>query len=55
MNAQELDKKIGDEILIQYGDEVSTFMISGIYQDITYGGKTAKAAIPFLPPVRFKA
>ncbi|HHX63166.1 MAG TPA: ABC transporter permease, partial [Epulopiscium sp.] len=47
LNASDLGKEIGESITVRYqGDELH-FTISGIYQDITYGGKTAKANIDF--------
>ncbi|MGV8906613.1 MAG: FtsX-like permease family protein [Acetobacterium sp.] len=47
MNATELGKELGDAITVVYQGEELTFTVCGIYQDITYGGKTAKAAIDF--------
>jgi len=47
MNAAELGKKVDDALAVVYGDETMNFNVVGIYQDITYGGKTAKAAIDF--------
>lgn len=47
LNASELGKEVGDKITVTYGKEELPFIISGIYQDITYGGKTAKANINF--------
>ena len=47
LNASELKKEIGDDIAIRYAGEELLLTISGIYQDITYGGKTAKANIDF--------
>lgn len=47
LNATELGKKVGDSITVIYQARELTFNISGIYQDITYGGKTAKANIEF--------
>ena len=47
MNASELEKKIGDVLTVEYGGETMNYTIAGIYQDITYGGKTAKAAIDY--------
>ena len=47
LNASELGKKLGDTITVSYGGEELLFTVSGIYQDITYGGKTAKANIDF--------
>ena len=47
LSASEQGKEVGDGIAISYGGEELLFNISGIYQDITYGGKTAKANIDF--------
>lgn len=47
LNASELGKELGDDIRVSYGGEELLFTVSGIYQDITYGGKTAKANIDF--------
>ncbi|MDF2511992.1 MAG: transporter permease [Herbinix sp.] len=45
MNAVDLGKKVGDHINVTYQGKELIFRVCGIYQDITYGGKTAKAAI----------
>lgn len=47
MNAVDLGKKVGDFISVTYQGKEHIFQVCGIYQDITYGGKTAKAAINF--------
>jgi len=47
MNASELGKKAGDSLTAAYKGKELQFTVCGIYQDITYGGKTAKAAIDF--------
>lgn len=47
LNATELGKKVGDSLTVIYKGEELIFTVCGIYQDITYGGKTAKAAINF--------
>ncbi|MEO1814444.1 MAG: FtsX-like permease family protein [Acetobacterium sp.] len=47
MNAGELGKKVGDKLAVVYDGETMELTVAGIYQDITYGGKTAKAAINF--------
>ncbi|KUO51090.1 MAG: ABC transporter permease [Desulfitibacter sp. BRH_c19] len=47
LNAQELDKAVGDELqLIAHGQELQ-MTVSGIYQDVTNGGKTAKTLLPY--------
>lgn len=38
-----LNKKVGDEVTIKLGGGEQTLKVTGIYQDITNGGKTAKA------------
>lgn len=42
-----LDKKVGDEVKVLVGGAEQTLTVSGIYQDITNGGKTAKAGNGF--------
>ncbi|MDI0264661.1 ABC transporter permease [Clostridioides difficile] len=46
INANELEKSIGDNLSIFLKDKELILTVSGIYQDITYGGKTAKAMLP---------
>ncbi|WP_066307504.1 ABC transporter permease [Bacillus sp. FJAT-29814] len=38
-----LNKKVGDEVTVRVGRKERTLSVTGIYQDITNGGKTAKA------------
>lgn len=38
-----LDKKLGDEVIVKVDGVEKTLKVTGIYQDITNGGKTAKA------------
>ena len=38
-----LNKKVGDKVVVKVGGTEKTLKVSGIYQDITNGGKTAKA------------
>lgn len=38
-----LNKRIGDEVIVKVGGKDTPLKVSGIYQDITNGGKTAKA------------
>ncbi len=45
MIAGELEKSIGENIQLVVDDQIEMMQVSGIYQDITDGGKTAKAAI----------
>ncbi|MGV8979694.1 FtsX-like permease family protein [Clostridium sp.] len=39
----ELNKKVGDEVVVMASGEEKILKVYGIYQDITNGGKTAKA------------
>lgn len=43
MNADELGKKVGDVITLMIEEKEKHLTVSGIYSDITNGGKTAKA------------
>lgn len=43
MNADELNKKVGDVMTLMVAGKSKELVVSGIYSDITNGGKTAKA------------
>lgn len=43
MNADELNKKVGDVMTLMVAGKNKELVVSGIYSDITNGGKTAKA------------
>ena len=43
INASEMGKNVGDVILLMVEGQEKTLTVSGIYSDITNGGKTAKA------------
>lgn len=45
--AEELDKTVGSNMIIVAGGEAQRFTVSGIYQDVTSGGRTAKTACTF--------
>jgi putative ABC transport system permease protein len=47
LNAKEMGKKVGDTIVLFVDGEKRTMTITGIYQDVTHGGRTAKANLPF--------
>ncbi|MCL1995981.1 MAG: ABC transporter permease [Defluviitaleaceae bacterium] len=49
MNAVEFGVNIGDTITLLVGDEQHSLTVVGIYNDITYGGRTAKGLLPYLP------
>jgi len=57
LNSKEMQKKVGDKIKLQIGEEgkgknksksqyEKELLISGIYQDVTSGGRSAKALLP---------
>lgn len=47
MNAEEYQKKPGDVLTLVVNNEERRLNVCGIYQDVTNGGKTAKALLPF--------
>jgi len=47
LNSIDLNISPGDNLKIQYRGVESELTVTGIYQDITYGGKTTKADIDF--------
>lgn len=46
MNADELEKAVGDTLELLVNDVKLELTVCGIYQDVTNGGKTAKAILP---------
>mgnify|MGYP006271620809 FL=1 len=49
LNAQDLEREIGDTVTLvggQNGEAQQHLTITGIYQDVTNGGRTAKAVLP---------
>ncbi len=49
LNAREMDKQVGDTLAMTTGAGELTATVTGIYQDVTNGGKTAKAIMPHEP------
>ena len=47
LNANEIGKEAGDKIELLFSDKKKVFVISGIYQDVTSGGFTAKSKYEF--------
>lgn len=45
--AEELDKTVGSNMIIVADGEAQRFTVSGIYQDVTSGGRTAKTVCTF--------
>ena len=49
LNAQALGTGVGDTLQLMVDGQERTMMVSGVYQDVTNGGKTAKALLPYDP------
>jgi len=49
MNAEEFGVNVGDTLVLLVEGEQRNLTVSGIYNDITYGGRTAKGILPFSP------
>lgn len=47
LNALEIEKDTGDKMILFFDGSVKEFIISGIYQDVTSGGYTAKSKYNF--------
>lgn len=47
LNAEKIGKDAGEKILLMFGSEKKEFVVSGIYQDVTSGGFTAKSKYNF--------
>lgn len=47
LNARDLDRQPGDSLQLLVDGRERPMKVSGIYQDVTNGGRTAKAPIPF--------
>ncbi len=45
LSANELGKQVGDEVELIVNKEIRFMLVTGIYQDVTNGGRTAKANI----------
>lgn len=46
LKAKDLDRAVGDTLRLLVGGAERTMTVSGIYQDVTNGGRTAKAPLP---------
>jgi len=49
LNAREMEKDVGDTLVLIVDGQEREMVVSGIYQDVTHGGRTAKAALPHDP------
>ncbi|RXZ78686.1 ABC transporter permease [Paenibacillaceae bacterium] len=47
LNGKEMNKKVGDKLRLLGNGREQEMVVSGIYQDVTNGGRTAKAVLPF--------
>jgi len=46
LSADELNKSVGQNIRLIIDDQIKEILVTGIYQDITDGGRTAKSPMP---------
>ncbi|MBH5318372.1 FtsX-like permease family protein [Paenibacillus sp. GSMTC-2017] len=49
LNGKEMNKGVGDQIRLVINGQEQVMTVSGIYQDVTNGGRTAKAVLPVQP------
>lgn len=49
LKARDMDKKVGDSLTLLVNDTPKEMNISGVYQDVTNGGRTAKTILPYNP------
>ncbi|MEZ4643652.1 MAG: hypothetical protein R3E31_13125 [Chloroflexota bacterium] len=49
LNASEMEKQLGDTVTLVIDGQAREMVVSGVYQDITNGGRTAKAMLPHNP------
>ncbi|WP_127534731.1 ABC transporter permease [Paenibacillus kobensis] len=47
VNSKEMGKHTGDTLIMTVGSRDKTMKVSGVYQDVTNGGRTAKAVLPY--------
>lgn len=47
LNRKELEKNVGDKLQLVVEGKEQEMVVSGVYQDVTNGGRTAKASVPF--------
>jgi len=49
LEAKDMDKKVGDSLNLMVNNRPKEMTVSGIYQDVTNGGRTAKTVLPYNP------
>jgi putative ABC transport system permease protein len=49
LNAREMEKEVGDTIVLLVDGQEQELTVTGIYQDVTNGGRTAKAVLSHNP------
>ncbi len=47
LNAQDMEMRVGDTLVLLVNEQEQKMVVSGIYQDVTNGGRTAKAMLPY--------
>ena len=50
LKAQDMEKGVGDSVMLLVDGQEQPLKVSGIYQDVTNGGRTAKAVLPATLP-----
>ena len=51
LKAQDMDTGVGDSVTLLVDGQELSLRVSGIYQDVTHGGRTAKAVLPTSLPL----
>jgi putative ABC transport system permease protein len=49
LNSDEMKKDVGDTIRLVVNGQPREMVVSGVYQDVTNGGRSAKASLPYNP------
>ena len=54
LKAQDMDKGVGDSVTLLANGQEHLLQVTGIYQDVTSGGRTAKAVLPAGVPLNLE-
>jgi putative ABC transport system permease protein len=49
LSAKDRDLRVGDTLVLLLADDEKSMTVCGVYQDVTNGGRTAKAMLPYEP------
>jgi putative ABC transport system permease protein len=47
LSSRDMEKQVGDSLVLLVDGQKKRMRVSGIYQDVTNGGRTAKASLPY--------